>query len=191
MLRVRLLTHIVVLYERTPSPGRVLSILHSNHGRASTYRLPKKGLLRRVSLSYERLLHIMNISFTSDTLVNSTVIDSATGQSLFELSASRHHFRIHLTMRDAQNNVVGEYKEGKSDTEVIYRGKTMRAREWLVKKHWYSRFVGAFQRSVERAAAHSSVDIFSSRTFMAHNGRAYEWKGSNQVCRIYSNRQSG
>lgn len=134
----------------------------------------------------------MNISFTSNTLVNSTVIDSATGQVLFELSAPRYHFRIHTTLRDAQNNVVGEYKKGKIGTapEVIYRGQTMRAKEWLVKKHWHSRYVGVFHQSVERAAAHRSVEIFSSRTFKAYNGRAYEWNSSNQVCRIYSCRRT-
>ncbi|EIW62468.1 uncharacterized protein TRAVEDRAFT_42828 [Trametes versicolor FP-101664 SS1] len=103
----------------------------------------------------------MNISFTSNTLVNSTLIDSATGQVLFELSASRDHFRIHITLRDAHNTMVGEYKKGKIGTEVIYRRQTMRVKEWLVKKHWYSR----------------------TRTFMAHNGKAYEWNSSNQVCR--------
>lgn len=126
----------------------------------------------------------MNISFTSNTLVNSTLIDSATGQVLFELSASRDHFRIHITLRDAHNTMVGEYKKGKIGTEVIYRRQTMRVKEWLVKKHWYSRYVGVIHKSVERAAAHCSGEIFSTRTFMAHNGKAYEWNSSNQVCRV-------
>lgn len=81
----------------------------------------------------------MNVSFTSSGLTNSTVVDSATGKTLFEVSTP---FSIHYntTLRDAQNNVVGEFKQGMVHDEVTYQGRTMRVSEWLPKKSILSRY---------------------------------------------------
>ncbi|KAL1950067.1 hypothetical protein VTO73DRAFT_5189 [Trametes versicolor] len=94
----------------------------------------------------------MNASFTSSTLTNSTVVDSTTSQLLFELSTP---FGLHYntTLKDAQSNVIGEYKQGTIHDEVTYQGRTMRVSEWLPKKSMLS----------------------SSRTFEAPNGRSYRW----------------
>ncbi|KAL1950068.1 hypothetical protein VTO73DRAFT_5190 [Trametes versicolor] len=94
----------------------------------------------------------MNVSFTSSGLTNSAVVDSATGKTLFEVSTP---FSLHYntTLRDAQNNVVGEFKQGMVHDEVTYQGRTMRVSEWLPKKSILSR----------------------SRTFVAPDGRSYRW----------------
>lgn len=82
----------------------------------------------------------MNISFTSNKLTNSAVVDSTTGQILFELSTP-FGLRRHTTLRDAQNNVIGAHKRGAIHDEVTYQGRTMRVSEWLHRNSVFSRFM--------------------------------------------------
>ncbi|OJT10383.1 hypothetical protein TRAPUB_13075 [Trametes pubescens] len=80
----------------------------------------------------------MNISFTSSGLTNSAVVDSTTGQLLFELSTPLLGLHRNTTLRDAQNNVIGVYKRGTIHDEVTYQGRTMRVSEWLLKNSVFS-----------------------------------------------------
>ncbi|EIW59696.1 uncharacterized protein TRAVEDRAFT_46999 [Trametes versicolor FP-101664 SS1] len=95
----------------------------------------------------------MNVSFTSNKLTNSAVVDSTTGQLLFELTTP-FGLRRHTTLRDVQNNVIGAHQRGAIHDEVTYQGQTMRVSEWL----------------------HRNSVFSSSRTFTAANGRSYKWE---------------
>ncbi|OJT10384.1 hypothetical protein TRAPUB_13076 [Trametes pubescens] len=122
------------------------------------------------------LWNTMNVSFTSSTLTNSTVVDSATSQLLFELSTP---FGLHYKtiLKNAQNNVIGEFKQGSLHDEVTYQGRTMRVSEWLPKKSLLSRFVQSAEPLLvkQQQSAHCFFNVSSSRTFEAPNGRSYRW----------------
>lgn len=137
--------------------------------------------------------YTMNVSFTSSGLTNLAVVDSATGETLFEVSTP---FSLHYntTLRDAQNSVVGEFKQGMIHDEVTYQGRTMRVSEWLLKKSILSRYA-AFRSVIRLQLNHRSINVSRSRTFVAANGRSYRWdtggmwklgwrvRGRARVCR--------
>ncbi|OJT15356.1 hypothetical protein TRAPUB_8066 [Trametes pubescens] len=89
-------------------------------------------------------VNTMNLSFICkfSSPTNSVVVDSATGERLFEFATPFGlHWRTVTTLRDAQSNVVGEHKSGWTRDEVTYQGRTMLMSDWLVKKGLSSRFV--------------------------------------------------
>ncbi|TBU23539.1 hypothetical protein BD311DRAFT_810665 [Dichomitus squalens] len=97
----------------------------------------------------------MNISWTSTDAFNATLIDDASGQTLFTIQSPFSLKKQVITLSDARGQVVGEYESqlGRHD-RVTYQGQTRRLSEWLTKKHWYSTY----------------------RQVHAPNGKTYMWK---------------
>ncbi|KAL1940808.1 hypothetical protein VTO73DRAFT_7849 [Trametes versicolor] len=95
----------------------------------------------------------MNVSFPSFSPKNTPVINSATGEHLFQLSTPIGFRSRSTTLWDAQDRMVGKYKTGWAHDELTYHGQTMTLAEWLV----------------ERSGS-------CGRTFLASNGRSYEWQ---------------
>ncbi|EIW58307.1 uncharacterized protein TRAVEDRAFT_20355 [Trametes versicolor FP-101664 SS1] len=102
-------------------------------------------------------VNILNVSFICkfSSPTNSSVVDSATGERLFEFATPFGlHWRTVTTLRDADRRMVAEYKTGWTRDEVTYLGRTMLMSDWLVKKSVLS----------------------SNRIFVAPDGRSYEWE---------------
>lgn len=88
----------------------------------------------------------MNVHFASSDPLNSTVVDSATGQFLFmvETPIPPGKGRRTTTIFDAQRRIVGVFDRNLGHDSVSVRGTTMRVGEWLPKKNWRSRLVNEF-----------------------------------------------
>ncbi|KAI0632038.1 hypothetical protein C8Q77DRAFT_1210382 [Trametes polyzona] len=97
----------------------------------------------------------MNVTFTANSPHNSPVVDMATGQALFYISTPYSLLSARdMTMTDAGGQVVGVYKRGFINDEVVYRGVEGPLSDWLVQKSIFSR----------------------RRRFVAPDGRTYEWR---------------
>ncbi|EIN07834.1 hypothetical protein PUNSTDRAFT_135350 [Punctularia strigosozonata HHB-11173 SS5] len=97
----------------------------------------------------------MNVSFTRDSVENATIVDSATGREIFELSTHSST----TTLRDIQSGVVVGAVEWHTfhKNRVTIRDERAELDEWLHTASW----------------------LHSSRTFRAPNGIEYKWKGSD------------
>ncbi|KAI0822029.1 hypothetical protein BC628DRAFT_1341056 [Trametes gibbosa] len=91
--------------------------------------------------------------FVSGKVDNSSVVDSATGQAVYEVSTPSGLRNKTTSVRDAHGNEVGAYKPGLLHDTVTRQGQTTRVSEWLVKKKIMAR----------------------ARQFVASNGKEYKW----------------
>ena len=84
------------------------------------------------NLSY---LTIMNVSFTSMDVLNTSVVDDTTQRPLFEVSTPRFKLGHRTTtIKDASGQVVAEYVPRFGHDQVTLHGNTTRMSEWLPKK---------------------------------------------------------
>ncbi|KAI0643132.1 hypothetical protein C8Q79DRAFT_208823 [Trametes meyenii] len=83
----------------------------------------------------------MNVTFTSSSMTNSTIINTATGDVLFEFSNPFSLALDTITLYDAQKQVIAVYEEGWISSNVTYRGRTMPLCEWFFKDNILSRCV--------------------------------------------------
>ncbi|KAI0670981.1 hypothetical protein C8Q78DRAFT_1033227 [Trametes maxima] len=95
----------------------------------------------------------MNVTFTSSSMTNSTIINTATRNVLFELSNPFSLALDTITMYDPQKQVIAIYKEGWVSDDITYQGQTRPLYHWLYKDNIFS----------------------NSRKFVAVNGKTYKW----------------
>lgn len=112
-----------------------------------------------------------NVSFSSNSLTNAALTDSATGSLLYELTTP-YGFRQNTTLLDDQKNVVGVYMPNGRGDNATYQGRNTRVNDWLV-KDVQTGFVDVAEMLAKRPLA--DPWIYSSRTFMAPDGRTYRW----------------
>lgn len=120
-------------------------------------------------------VNIMNVRFLCkfSSPTNSAVVDSATGERLFEFATPFGlHWRTVTTLRDADRRMVAEYKTGCTRDEVTYLGRTMLMSGWLVKKSVLSRYVPVLSVTGMEGALIGG----SNRVFVAPNEQSYEWE---------------
>ncbi|KAH9846347.1 hypothetical protein C2E23DRAFT_581543 [Lenzites betulinus] len=91
--------------------------------------------------------------FVTGTVNNSSIIDSATGQPVYNVSTPSGLGNNTTSVFNTQGNVVGQFKPGFLHDTVTRRGQTTRVSEWLVKKKIFAR----------------------ARQFVASNGKEYKW----------------
>ncbi|RPD61650.1 hypothetical protein L226DRAFT_534154 [Lentinus tigrinus ALCF2SS1-7] len=96
----------------------------------------------------------LNVSFTSDDPLNSTVVDDSTGQTLYYISTPFRFGTQVTTVRDAGKNVVATYEHRWGKDRVTFHGETTYVSQWLPKKSWLS----------------------NNRVLYVQNGRSYVWK---------------
>ncbi|TFK84913.1 hypothetical protein K466DRAFT_552856 [Polyporus arcularius HHB13444] len=96
----------------------------------------------------------LNVSFTSDDLLNSTVINDSTGQTLFYISTPFRFGTQVSTIRDADKNLVASYEHRWGKDRVTFHGETRNVSQWLPKRSWLS----------------------NNRVLYVQNGRSYVWK---------------
>ncbi|KAI0744343.1 hypothetical protein C8Q80DRAFT_1186368 [Daedaleopsis nitida] len=96
----------------------------------------------------------MNVNFTSGDTDNSTILDSSTGQLLFDVTTPRKLGFPKTTIRDGQQNIIAVCEGGWGQTKVTFHGETKKVNEWFPKKHVLS----------------------TSRMIPAPNGKTYVWK---------------
>ncbi|EIW59695.1 uncharacterized protein TRAVEDRAFT_46998 [Trametes versicolor FP-101664 SS1] len=112
-----------------------------------------------------------NISFSSNSLTNAALTDSATGSLLYELTTP-YGFRQNTTLLDDQKNVVGVYMPNGRNDKATYQGHTTRVNDWLV-KDVQTGFVDATEMLTVQLL--TNLWTSSSRTFVAPDGRTYKW----------------
>ncbi|TBU23530.1 hypothetical protein BD311DRAFT_731133 [Dichomitus squalens] len=96
----------------------------------------------------------MDISFVSTDPFNTEVIDSATGNLLYDIETPFKLLRKRTTtIWTARKKVVGLYERSWGHNRVAYLGETRKVAEWLPKESPMS----------------------SSRTFVAPNQKVYTW----------------
>ena len=83
----------------------------------------------------------MNVSFVNDDPLNSDVVDSATGQLLYDITTPFTLGTSKTTVRDAQGQIVAVYKHGWGTDKMTFLGETRDIDEWLPTRDFFSRWV--------------------------------------------------
>ncbi|KAI0767449.1 hypothetical protein C8Q74DRAFT_1172399, partial [Fomes fomentarius] len=100
----------------------------------------------------------VEVSFLNDDPMNSDVVNSATGERLYDITTPFTLGRSKTTLRDGQGQVVAVYTRGWRENSVTYLGQTRDVSDWLQKTLALPR------------------RTLSYWTFTAPNGKVYKWK---------------
>ncbi|KAH9927936.1 uncharacterized protein BXZ73DRAFT_48691 [Epithele typhae] len=96
-----------------------------------------------------------NLSFSSTSPFNSLIVDTATGETLFETTTPFKFGARTTTLYNPRQEVVGMYERRWGRDTVTFHGETHPLSEWL---------------------PHCGAFASRSRRFSAPNGKAYEWR---------------
>ena len=80
----------------------------------------------------------MNIGFVSSNPLNSTIVDTSTGATLYVTSTPFKFGKRTTTLYNGQRQVVAVYKRRWGHDRVTIRGETRQLSEWL-SSDWWSR----------------------------------------------------
>ena len=73
----------------------------------------------------------IDLDFLSTNIRNTTVVDSATGEVLFDISTPSGLGSRTTTIKDDLGKIVGEYERHWSGDRVTVGGKSMKLSDWM------------------------------------------------------------
>lgn len=125
----------------------------------------------------------MNVTFLSDSPLNSTVVDLKGGGHLYDISTEfdfkSSTMRCRTTMHNLDGEVVGLWERAhqRDKDRIAYHDKMHMLADWLPKKSVLSRCVHLLPRSrCSLVMTGGDAYIYRTRMLVASDGSQYHWK---------------
>ena len=131
----------------------------------------------------------MNVTFLTDSPLNSTVVDLSSGRHLYDISTEfdteSTTIRYRTTLRHLDGQVLGlwEHAYQRDNDRIVYHDKMHMLSDWLPKKSVLSRYK-SFGRPPVFIGLSIGTDfnerpLSRTRLLVASDGSQYHWKQVN------------